>query len=201
MTKPNRSKRESKCAAKIGEHSHGNGGAESIPFVASLRIPAEGELTIAPGTPSEVTVASAADTGNTLHAVTCGLRPKAADYTQAHDGAILHTIAISRLCFKIGRITVPPAVVLALHGFSKSPTQGTSYSHENPPPSFIQAKKIMSKLHGGSTKRLREFFKDGWREVPPGERWWEDALGGRVEERRKARLGAMEELRRGMGAR
>ena len=201
MTKPNRSKRASQSAVKIDGHSHGNSGVESIPFVASLRIPAEGELTIAPGTPAEVTVASATDTGNTLHAVTRGLGPKAADATQEHDGAILHTIAISRLCFKIGRITVPPAVVLALHGFSKSPTHGTSYSHENPPPSFIQAKKIMSKLHGGNTKRLRDFLKDGWREVPSGQRWWEDALGGSVEERRKARLGAMEQLRRGMEAR
>lgn len=198
MTKPNKSKRKSESAVKIGDHSHGNSGAESIPFVASLRIPAEGELTIAPGTPAEVTVALATDTGNTLHAVTRGLGPQAPNAAQEHDGAILHTIAISRLCFKIGRITVPPAVVLALHGFSKPPTEGTSYSHENPPPSFIQAKKIMSKPHGGNTKRLREFFKDGWREVPSGQRWWEDALGGSVEERRKARLGTMEELRRGM---
>ena len=158
-------------------------------------------MTIASGTPAEPALASATETGKTLHAVSSGLRPKVAGVMQEPDGTILHAVAISRLCFKIGRITVPPAVVLAAHGFSKSPTQGTSYSHENPPPSFIQAKKIMSKPHGGDTKRLREFFKDGWREVPSDQRWWEDALGGTVEERRKARLGAMEGLRRGTEAR
>lgn len=96
---------------------------------------------------------------------------------------------------------MPPAVVLALHGFCEPPAQGAPYSHDNPPSSFIQTKKIRSKLHGGSTKRLKEFFKDGWRDVPSGRRWWEDALGGSVEERRKTRLDAMEELRRGMEGR
>jgi len=59
----------------------------------------------------------------------------------------------------------------------------------------------MSKLHSGNTKHLKGFFKDGCREVPLGRRRWEDALGGSVEERRKARLGAMEELRGGEEAR
>ncbi len=153
---------------------------------------------MASGTPAESIAASSSETGKTLNAVSRGLRPKPTTVLQEPDGAILHTVAISQLCFKVGRITVPPAVVLALHGFCEPPAQGAPYSYENPPSSFIQAKKIRSKLHGGSTRRLKAFFKDGWRDVPSGQRWWEDALGGSVEERRKARLGAMEELRRGM---
>ncbi|KAF8342468.1 hypothetical protein F5887DRAFT_974384 [Amanita rubescens] len=197
VTKPKKSNRESKSTAKTADRSPSDS-TDSIPFIASLRIPAEGELTTAAGTPAESIAASSSETGKTLNAVSRGLGPKETTVLQEPDGAILHTIAISRLCFKVGRITVPPAVVLALHGFCEPPAQGAPYSHENPPSSFIQAKKIRSKLHGGSAKFLKAFFKDGWRDVPSGQRWWEDALGGSVEERRKARLGAMEELRRGM---
>ncbi|KAK2463909.1 hypothetical protein APHAL10511_004081 [Amanita phalloides] len=103
----------------------------------------------------------------------------------------------------MGRITVPPAVVMAANGLTDNgPGTASAYSRENPPPSFIQAKTLMSKPCGGSTKQLREFLKGGWRHVPAEQRWWEDALGGCVEVTRKARLDAMEELRRGLeGAR
>ena len=151
------------------------------------------ELANAPGTPAEPLASSVTES---LHAASHGLRPKETKVTDESDDTILHAVAVSRLCFKMGRITVPPAVVLALHGFSEAPTQGTSYSHENPPPSFIQAKK-MSRLRGGNAKRLIELCKEGWRAVPSGQRWWEDALDGSVEARRTARLGAMEALATG----
>ena len=154
------------------------------------------ELANAPGTPAEPLASSVTETDKSLHAASHGLRHKDTKVTDESDDTILHAVAVSRLCFKMGRITVPPAVVLALHGFSEAPTQGTSYSHENPPPSFIQAKK-MSRLRGGNAKRLIEFCKEGWRAVPSGQRWWEDALGGSVEARRTARLGAMEALATG----
>jgi hypothetical protein len=55
----------------------------------------------------------------------------------------------------------------------------------------------MSTPPGGSLKTLQTFFKNGWRDVPENERWWEDALGGAVEERRKANLDALTAIRTG----
>jgi hypothetical protein len=51
---------------------------------------------------------------------------------------------------------------------------------------------------GGKGKgawRYRAFLRGGWRE---GERWWEEALGGSLEEQRRANLGVLEGIRRGM---
>jgi hypothetical protein len=41
------------------------------------------------------------------------------------DGATLHCVSISQLCFKHGRITVPPAIVLAGNGYCAYPTSST----------------------------------------------------------------------------
>ena len=41
------------------------------------------------------------------------------------DGATLHCVSVSVLCFKIGRITVPPAIVLAAEGFSRARSAST----------------------------------------------------------------------------
>ncbi|KIJ89474.1 hypothetical protein K443DRAFT_16074 [Laccaria amethystina LaAM-08-1] len=51
------------------------------------------------------------------------------------DGATVHTIALSQMCFKVGCITVPPAIVLASNGFSVPSEEGLiPYSLSNPPP-------------------------------------------------------------------
>lgn len=69
--------------------------------------------------------------------------------TPEPDGATLHCVSVSELCFKIGRVTVPPAVVLASEGFSRlKPSanddgkdeergEGTRYTHADPPPAFL----------------------------------------------------------------
>lgn len=135
------------------------------------------------------------------------------------DGATLHTITISQMCFKMGRITVPPAVVFAANGLSV-PLESESnldldltsldafnnsykkYSHFNPPPHWDNVNKIASKLHGGSIKKLQTFFRGGWRDVPAGDRWWEQAMGGVVEQQRQRNLNTLDLLRKGMeGAR
>lgn len=173
-------------------------------FSASVRQPAD-EVSNT-GTPLSDMEASRDDTSDALKAVAVGLLP-----SEEPDGATLHTISVSQVCFKIGRITVPPALVLACNGFSAPPlataangfasaSLGT-YSPANPPPHWVRAKAVMSKPVGGSTKALQALFKGGWRDVPEGERWWDQALGG-VEEQRKANLELLEGLRKGMdGAR
>jgi hypothetical protein len=134
------------------------------------------------------------DTDKALKAVAASLASE-----PEPDGAIVHTIAISRCVFKIGRVTVPPAIVFASSGFSKpAPPSEEPYSHANPPPHWERVKLMMSRPLGGSPKALQAFMKGGWRDIPEGERWWEDALGGVVEEKRKKELEIMQNLATGM---
>jgi len=123
------------------------------------------------------------------------------------DGAILHTVALTRVCFKIGRITVPPAIVLATNGLSRPPPPSlgamsdpskSTYSHSNPPPHWSIVKSIASKPCGGNLKALQQFYRGGWRSVPHGERWWEQALGGPVEQQRRERLEQLRYVGAGM---
>ncbi|EKM52920.1 uncharacterized protein PHACADRAFT_261613 [Phanerochaete carnosa HHB-10118-sp] len=118
------------------------------------------------------------------------------------DGATLHCISVCELCFKIGRITVPPAVALALEGFSAPPPPEsgiTKYSHEHPPPNFIKSQQLQAPdVPHGHLRALQKFLKGGWRDVPEGERWWEDALSGEIETRRARNLEAVKGVRLSM---
>ncbi|KAI0749601.1 hypothetical protein C8Q80DRAFT_1232236 [Daedaleopsis nitida] len=129
------------------------------------------------------------------------------------DGAVINCLAISEVCCKIGRLTIPPAVVLPVDGFSCGPSASASasasarpYSHANPPPHWDRVRALRGDAHTalddsvkkGSLKALRDFFTSGWRDVPDAERWWEPALGAEVEERRLRGLACMQALRKGM---
>jgi len=109
------------------------------------------------------------------------------------DGATLNCVNISEICFKMGRMTVPPALVLALNGFSGASTSDKPYSRENAPPHMEKVRKLLA-----NPKDIRAFLGGGWRELPPEERWWEEALGGAVEEKRKVSLELIQGVRRGM---
>ena len=108
------------------------------------------------------------------------------------DGTTLNCVAISETCFKIGRITVPPSIALVMNGITRLST-GTPYSHENPPPYWNKVKELTS-----DQKVIRDFLSGGWREVPPAERWWEQALTGPIEQTRKTNLELLDGLRRSM---
>lgn len=125
------------------------------------------------------------------------------------DGAILHCVAVSQICFKWSRITIPPAVVLASEGFTKPYGDGDgvdsaatgasmrSYSPANPPPNWIKSQSLRVPPHG-SMDKFRSFLKGEWRDAPEGERWWEDALGGSIEAKRQANLEILESLKVGL---
>ena len=49
----------------------------------------------------------------------------------------------------------------------------------------------------GEMKVLAEFLRGGWRDVPSGDRWWEDALGG-LEVVRCANMAMMDDIKKGM---
>ena len=73
------------------------------------------------------------------------------------------------------------------------------YSHANPlPPHWKYMKTIASEPLGGSAKLLATFLKGGWWDVPEDEQWWESALGGAVEEKRKKGVDIMQQLALGM---
>ncbi|RPD61061.1 hypothetical protein L226DRAFT_486149 [Lentinus tigrinus ALCF2SS1-7] len=122
------------------------------------------------------------------------------------DGALINCLAVSEVCCKIGRITVPPALVFAIDGFCADPPQGMqAYSRTNPPPHWETVRQLRGDAHAtlgspikGSLKGLRDFYTGGWRDVPEGQRWWETALGAEVEERRLRGLPCMQALRKGI---
>jgi hypothetical protein len=119
------------------------------------------------------------------------------------DGAVLHCVAISYICFKHGRITVPPGVILPCEGFSKPPSTASAapFSPTNPPPHWKKAQALRI-APSGSMPAFTKFLKGGWRDVPEDERWWEHALDGPIEEQRKANLDVLDSIRKGMeGAR
>lgn len=147
--------------------------------------------------------------------------------TEEPDGATLHCVSVSELCFKIGRITVPPAVVLGLEGFHRLPTSPPTasspsasapapsatdkpatpataaparYTYAHPPPTFLRARALQTPedLAHGNLRTLQRFLREGWRDVPAGERWWEDALGGEIEEKRRVNLERIRGVREGM---
>jgi hypothetical protein len=67
------------------------------------------------------------------------------------DGATVHCVGVSVMCFKIGRITIPPAIAMACEGFTRRPTPSddgapvAGYSATNPPPSWTKhAQKLRS---------------------------------------------------------
>ncbi|SJL10149.1 uncharacterized protein ARMOST_13533 [Armillaria ostoyae] len=103
------------------------------------------------------------------------------------NGAVVHCVSISQVCFKIGRITVPPALVLTLSGCSDG-----NYTRTNLPPGYLAAQKAVAE---GQAKDL---LKGGWKRVPKSERWWEGSFGEDIEKTRAERLSVMEDIRLGM---
>ena len=111
------------------------------------------------------------------------------------DGWTLHAVSVSLGCFKIGRITVPPPVMLPYNGLS-SPSSGSGdFSCTNPPPHWHHVRALLAKSHGGSIKKMQEFMKGGWRDIPEKDRWWEMALAGNVEEKRLTKLEAFKAIK------
>ncbi|KII83759.1 hypothetical protein PLICRDRAFT_46932 [Plicaturopsis crispa FD-325 SS-3] len=179
------SKSKSKAASEQLKADTENTSSSS--FKASIRTPANPLDTLS-ASPSavELVAGSGSSTPTPSYALASTPEP---------DGATLHCIALSQLCFKHGRITVPPALVLASNGFSRPPpSTGTSstsseteaeaeteaqgieaegdggkveaYSHAHPPPHWEHVLALRSAAKGGSTERYVRFLRGGWREVP-----------------------------------
>jgi hypothetical protein len=185
------------------------------PQIMALRTPAIDDVTGSSpdlsvnSTPSPSSSSSfnpPTSTQATLSAATAGLvSSHLANGGLEEDGSILHTIVVSQCCFKMGRITIPPALVLAANGM----TGARGYSHATPHPEWInEARKLRAVSEGGSLRTLRKFLTSGWKEVQEAARkegkkaWWDEAMGDEVEETNRRNLAFVEGLRFGMeGAR
>ncbi|KAJ6534563.1 hypothetical protein B0H10DRAFT_2171099 [Mycena sp. CBHHK59/15] len=156
---------------------------ESMPaesFTASLKTPGSALLT--PGLTSGQATPSPEDVAKALLA-------SAAAALEEEDGAILHTISVSQCCFKQGRITRPPAIVLASNGFYAPPPSSPSFlppllhllfPHHQPNHPTPLATCTRPRLHPRGRLHAR-FTRLLCRRVACGagaERWWEDAFAG-----------------------
>ncbi|KAF8604533.1 hypothetical protein BDV93DRAFT_605846 [Ceratobasidium sp. AG-I] len=101
--------------------------------------------------------------------------------THDDDGALIHCIAVSTMCFKHGRVTVPPKIALAVAGFSLTKA-GSKKNWE-------RASGIRAREAGA----MGEYLRGGWKE---DERWWEPSA--EVDAERAKRVEVFSALMKGM---
>ncbi|KAI5117564.1 hypothetical protein M0805_009642 [Coniferiporia weirii] len=106
-------------------------------------------------------------------------------------GETLHCIAINELCFKSGRVTVPPALVFAAAGCGLDAD------------AWARVNQLRNPRANGSGKEkgksMREFMRSAWRDVPVGSRWWDDAMAP-FEAERVRRLAVLKGVQEGLDA-
>ncbi|KAI0318657.1 hypothetical protein OF83DRAFT_1056532 [Amylostereum chailletii] len=137
---------------------------EGPPF-PSMHTPASGLTTPLPVAPSTHT----GDAQSAMRSLAAGVG------SVEPDGAIVNCVSVNELVFKHGRITVPPMLVYAFDGMCiPAPDKPQTYSHANPPPHWENVRALKAQ----GERATREFLRGGWRDVPEGERWWEQAFAG-----------------------
>ena len=115
-------------------------------------------------------------------------------------GAVVHCIAVSQYCFKHGRLTVPPGVVLPSLGFNATSEKwerflrmrGMAHDPSNP------KEKVGTNITKQGKERMKKFYRDGWKEEGD---WWR--LPEEVERRNQGRaewLGKFREAMMGWGS-
>ena len=141
-------------------------------------------------TPNPTTSSSGTSSSGSIPPALASLWPEA-------EGEVLHCVTVSQLCYKLGRITVPPAVVLAGAGLGaqfvrkdSEPATGTSIptNDDERAKAFWSVLRDMRKVERGTKwTKMQETMRGGWREAgdAPGERWWEEAMASYEEERKK----------------
>lgn len=139
---------------------------EHLPAFGSVHTPADGTATPLP--PPSSANGSASDGLKETSEATANAKMQALAASQANtlepDGATLNCVAVAEMCYKHGRITVPPDIVMSCDGFSvpsptPSPSPGSSpYSKTNPPPHWEEVQKIFEE---GGMKGMVRFLRGG----------------------------------------
>lgn len=117
--------------------------------------------------------------------------------TEEPDGAQVHTVAISRCCLKVGRITIPPAMVFAMSGLttelgekaaqSKYSFKKTTGGASVKPPHWDAVRATFTRPGGNygtfDPRTIAKFITGGWRQVEKDEdKWWDRAFDSYREE-------------------
>ncbi|KZT67856.1 hypothetical protein DAEQUDRAFT_728628 [Daedalea quercina L-15889] len=170
-------------------------GGAPYPVLHTPSDPLDPDAKSDPSTPTPSTVVGSTD--DRAHTVASALRRTSQVHVEP-DGATLNCVIVNALCFKIGRITIPPALALAVEGFTAPGTgsEPASYSVRNPPPFWEKVQELKGE-DPMDLRKLQAMYAGGWRAVPESERWWEQALAG-LEERRRAGMEVVGALRQGM---
>lgn len=111
-------------------------------------------------------------------------------WTEAPDET-LHCVAVNEVCFKSGRVTVPPVFMLAAAGCGLDAEQ------------WERVRRLRDMRGGkkggeeGKEKNMRELARGAWKDVPSEERWWEDAMRP-FEAERVRRLTVLKGMREGL---
>ncbi|KAG8753267.1 hypothetical protein FRC11_007573 [Ceratobasidium sp. 423] len=181
------------CIAKFVSHTKpkpkpkpSNDTGANPPLIPSISTPATPLVTETP-TPAEFVDpksrnAPDLDASRVDKELNSTATPKPALQTHDADGALLHCIAVSAICFKHGRITVPPKVVLATSGYSLTEPGDKS--------NWLNAKRLRER----GRVAMSEFFRGGWK--MEDNKFWE--VGPKVEDERMRRLVELKKLTEGM---
>ncbi|KAL7415350.1 hypothetical protein BDY24DRAFT_382617 [Mrakia frigida] len=96
------------------------------------------------------------------------------------DGAIVHCISVSTYCFKLGRLTIPPAVALSFCGYGKDSN-------------WARTEELFLSKDGKSSspKRAREWLKEGWKLEEPSILEEFEAKGKRLGQKGEAMRAAL----------
>jgi len=182
-------------SAKSASTNHTNGtppDSESTAPIPAIHTPSTPLTNLTPSPSSanlqatlagpKIIVTSAADPGASASAAAAAAASVAAavQVTPEPDGATVHCVSVNVLVYKHGKITVPPALVLAGEGFGATPEQGTR-----------ARERALSLGLGG----MRELYRGGWREG--SDRWWDEAMKG-IEERVDRRVLKVRGVREGL---
>ncbi|KAH7335788.1 hypothetical protein B0J17DRAFT_630021 [Rhizoctonia solani] len=182
------------CIAKFVSHAKQNHKPKNDPFSTSVNVPLIPSIST-PATPlvteTSIPAESADIKGQGETALDTSRMDKELASTailkpilQTHDvdGALLHCVAVSAICFKHGRVTVPPNVVLATSGYSLTELGDNT--------NWLNAKRLRER---GRTA-MAEFFRGGWKAEK--DIFWE--VGPRVEAERLKKLDELKKLTEGM---
>ncbi|KAG9119116.1 hypothetical protein FRC07_006026 [Ceratobasidium sp. 392] len=110
-------------------------------------------------------------TGTKSHKPSSNTVPAPGLRTHDDDGALIHCVAVSTLCARHGRVTIPPNVAFAMCGFSFSK------------PGSDENWKKATTLRAEGPEAVQQFLRGGWN---TGEAWWEPSE--EVESERKRRV-------------
>ncbi|QRW24017.1 glycoside hydrolase family 61 protein [Rhizoctonia solani] len=178
VTHPKKSKSGSQAKPTRNTHSK----PTSVPVITTPSTPLVTETSSPAEFVAENGTSGSFDVSTVDTKLAPGTSPKPVLRTHDDDGALIHCIAVSTYCFKHGRITVPPRVVLAMCGFSLDEAGDKS--------NWTKANTLRDR----HSARISDFLRGGWKSED--NKFWE--VGPKVDAERARRVADLRKLTEGM---